>query len=85
MFLNNVLSRLKPKDLTITAVGTKSSQVKSSQVKRASLYLFAPQAVMCKYCRTQWKNYSYTETETRCAAQKPLLIEERTTYAFSMD
>ena len=32
---------------------------------------------MCKFCRTQWKNNSYTETETRCAAQKPLLIQER--------
>ena len=55
------------------------------ELKRASLYLFVPRAVMCKFCRTQWRNNFYTETETRCAVQKPLLIEERTTYAFSMD
>ena len=39
---------------------------------------------MCKFCRTQWNHNSCTETETRCetrcAAQKPLLIEEKTAY-----
>ena len=40
---------------------------------------------MCKFCRTQWRNDSSTETENRCAAQTPLLIEERTAHAFGMD
>ena len=51
-FIENVskhcVKRLKPKDLTITAVGTKTSKFIS----------FAPRAVMCTFCRTQWRNNS---------------------------
>ena len=44
MFLNIVRSGLEPKDLIITAVGTKASCLKK--------YIFASLAVMCKFSRT---------------------------------
>ena len=78
VFLNIVWSGLKPKDLTIMAVETKTSKFISFRTTG------------CLIC-TSFVEHSgeilnhWTKTETRCAAQKPLLIEERTAYAFGMN
>ena len=68
-----LFKRVETKDLTITAVGTKKNKFISFRTMGCYVQVLLS------------TNNSWTETETCCAAQKPLLIEERTTYAFSMD